>query len=316
MNEDQIWTLYHADDAKESSQQACRERIHWMMARARGRVLDIGCSQGLLPILLARRGVDVVGVDVEEPSLAFARARLAEEPEEVRKRVALLCADAITWSPPERFDTVVLGEVLEHVPAPDLLLDAAARLLTDGGRLILTVPLGWLDHHDHKHAFLPTDLIPLIAARFGIEELEIADERIRLVAQAGATSRAEAIDPARILPRIEQALLALQYRWVDQVKKDGRRKRKLAAQVEFREAELKKLTERNAALAAQRAAAAERADKLAARVAKLEQKVDKLVDERTTLRASASYRVASFFAAAGKRLRGRRRRASPEKTLP
>jgi len=307
MNEDQVWALYHADDARESSQRACRERIHWMMARARGRVLDIGCSQGLLPILLARSGVDVVGVDVEEPSLAFARARLAEEPAEVQRRVALLCADAITWSPPERFDTVVLGEILEHVVAPDQLLAAAARLLADGGRLILTVPLGWLDHHDHKHAFLPTDLIPLVATRFGIDELEIADERIRIVATAGGAPHADAIDPARILPAVEQALLALQHRWVDQVKKDGRRKRRLAAQVASLEKEVAKLAEKNARLAAQKSAADERAEKLAARIAKLEQKVDTLVDERKALRASASYKVASFFAAAGRRLRRRPR---------
>ncbi len=316
MNEDQVWQLYHADDAKESSQRACRERMHWIMARARGRVLDIGCSQGLLPILLARRGVEVVGVDVEEPSLAFARARLAEEPAEVQNRVTLLCTDAITWSPPERFDTVVLGEILEHVVHPDQLLAAAARLLADGGRLILTVPLGWLDHHDHKHAFLPTDLVPLVATHFGIDELEIADDRIRIAATAGRTARAEAIDPARILPAVEKALLALQHRWVDQVKKDGQRKRRLAAQVDSLKKEVARLTERNAGLVAKKTAADERADERAERIAKLEQKIDTLLAERKALRGSAAYKVASLFAAAGRRLRGRRRRPSAEKTLP
>ena len=40
-----------------------RRRIDWMAEEARGpRVLDVGCSEGILGVLLARRGLSVTGV--------------------------------------------------------------------------------------------------------------------------------------------------------------------------------------------------------------------------------------------------------------
>ena len=39
-----------------------RRRIDWMADEARGpRVLDVGCSEGILEVLLARRGIAVTG---------------------------------------------------------------------------------------------------------------------------------------------------------------------------------------------------------------------------------------------------------------
>ncbi len=39
------------------------------------RVLDVGCGTGSLPILLARRGLEVLGIDPAEASLAVARGK-------------------------------------------------------------------------------------------------------------------------------------------------------------------------------------------------------------------------------------------------
>ena len=39
-----------------------RRRIDWMASEARGpRVLDVGCGEGILEVLLARRGIEVTG---------------------------------------------------------------------------------------------------------------------------------------------------------------------------------------------------------------------------------------------------------------
>ena len=45
----------------------------------------------------------------------------------------------------DAFDVVVAGEVLEHVPHPDLMLAEIRRVLTPGGRLLLSTPniVGW-----------------------------------------------------------------------------------------------------------------------------------------------------------------------------
>jgi 2-polyprenyl-6-hydroxyphenyl methylase/3-demethylubiquinone-9 3-methyltransferase len=48
------------------------------------RVLDVGCSQGIASILLAREGKTVWGVDREALAVESAKERLADEEEPVR----------------------------------------------------------------------------------------------------------------------------------------------------------------------------------------------------------------------------------------
>jgi SAM-dependent methyltransferase len=50
------------------------------------------------------------------------------------------------------FDTVLMTDVLEHLPRPHLVFDEIARLLTPGGKLLLGVPfLVWLHERPHDY---------------------------------------------------------------------------------------------------------------------------------------------------------------------
>jgi len=95
------------------------------------RVLDLGCSQGLLAAPLAGKGVSVVGVDVRAPDevaigLAEYYQRDLEEPLEL---------------PTGRsFDYVVCSDVIEHLRGRTELLRSARRYLREGGRLIISTP--------------------------------------------------------------------------------------------------------------------------------------------------------------------------------
>ena len=97
-----------------------RRRIHWMAEQVVGpRVLDVGCSDGVLEILLARRGLEVVGIDVDARALEYARCLLAREHCEVNARVRLIQGD-LTRSivAMESFNTVVVGEILRIAENP------------------------------------------------------------------------------------------------------------------------------------------------------------------------------------------------------
>ncbi|HEX2297759.1 MAG TPA: methyltransferase domain-containing protein [Pseudonocardiaceae bacterium] len=94
-------------------------------------VLDGGCGTGRVAIELARRGVDVVGADLDSDMIAVARAKAPE--------LTWVLADLAELDLATEFDAVVLaGNVIPYVPAqrrrPAVL--ACARHLAPGGRLI------------------------------------------------------------------------------------------------------------------------------------------------------------------------------------
>src|SRR3989442_9781598 len=72
MNSDRI-NEHYLGDLSDPMVQRCRERIHWICKQAQGKkVLDIGCSQGIVSLILGREGFECTGVDIEQVSLDFA----------------------------------------------------------------------------------------------------------------------------------------------------------------------------------------------------------------------------------------------------
>lgn len=100
-------------------------------------VLDIGCGNGSqLSLPLARCGYQVTGIDPDESSIAHA----------VRRSGSIPCARFLRTSVSdvaEKFDVVILFEVLEHVEDPAALLQAGGRLVNPEGTVIVTTPNGY-----------------------------------------------------------------------------------------------------------------------------------------------------------------------------
>ncbi|MFE2267538.1 class I SAM-dependent methyltransferase [Streptomyces griseosporeus] len=97
------------------------------------RVLDIGCGTGVFALLLAERGIDVVGVDPAAASLDVARAKPGGE------RVRWIHGDA-TALPPLGADLATMtANVAQHITDPRAwrrTLRAAHAALRPGGRLV------------------------------------------------------------------------------------------------------------------------------------------------------------------------------------
>lgn len=69
-------------------------RYYVDLARAQGgQVLEYGCGNGRITIPMARTGTHVTGVDLSAEMLSDLRARLKDEPVEVRERVVLKHGD-------------------------------------------------------------------------------------------------------------------------------------------------------------------------------------------------------------------------------
>ncbi len=100
--------------------------------RRHGRLLDVGCGNGIFLHFARLRGWDAYGVDNSGSAVERARRLLGE-------RVALGALPEARYAAAS-FDVITLFEVLEHVPGPREYLDEVHRILMRGGWLCLSVP--------------------------------------------------------------------------------------------------------------------------------------------------------------------------------
>jgi ubiquinone/menaquinone biosynthesis C-methylase UbiE len=104
--------------------------------------LDVGAGSGTFSNLLSARGFEVTSTDVTEKALEVLRTRVAGPVER---------ADATSLPfPTSSFDSVILGEVLEHVENDVAALAEAARVLRPNGVLAVSVPRNpaWFSRSD------------------------------------------------------------------------------------------------------------------------------------------------------------------------
>ena len=95
------------------------------------RILDLGCSSGLLSEKLRARGHFVVGVDRSETEVVSSRTD------------SFCVADLEHGIPPEvgsGFDLVIAGDVIEHLSRPVDALRQINSVLRPGGQVLLSVP--------------------------------------------------------------------------------------------------------------------------------------------------------------------------------
>ena len=115
-------------------------RLNWIDERVglKGkRVLDVGCGGGILAESRARRGADVLGIDLADKSLKVAELhKLETGVNNVNYR--FVSAEQLATEEQETFDVVTCLEMLEHVPDPAQTIQACANLCKPGGWLFFS----------------------------------------------------------------------------------------------------------------------------------------------------------------------------------
>lgn len=123
-------------------------------------VLELGCGAGAMTRVLSEIGCKVVGVEVDPVAAEHARAHADQIV--VGDLTSLDLAAELGEG---RFDVLVFGDVLEHLPDPLAALRGLRPLLRPGGHVVISVPN--VAHGDVRLA--------LLAGRFDYAPLGLLD---------------------------------------------------------------------------------------------------------------------------------------------
>ena len=110
-------------------------RLDWIQSHAPlagKRVLDVGCGGGILADSMARRGAEVLGIDLAAKALKVAQlhALEAQTPNVEYREVSV---EELARQETSGFDVVTCMEMLEHVPDPASVVQACGKLVKPGG---------------------------------------------------------------------------------------------------------------------------------------------------------------------------------------
>jgi 2-polyprenyl-3-methyl-5-hydroxy-6-metoxy-1,4-benzoquinol methylase len=191
--------LGHAQWVPDDLERLKRDRLpRWMDEIPKdARILDAGCAQGHLLLILARVGFEnLTGIDISAQLLAEARLRVPQ--------AQLIKADILDWlkqMPESSFDVIFFHDVLEHLSREQTIdvLRGFYRLLATDGRLSVRVPnMGCLiapffmaNDFTHITHFSEFSLLQVMeAAGFDPEKIEFQSQAPRLFWSWSAPYRA------------------------------------------------------------------------------------------------------------------------------
>lgn len=100
------------------------------------RVVDVGCGGGILTEALHKYGARVTGIDLSELSINVARQHAEKGGLDIDYRY--MDVDTLVKEEAGTFDAVTCMEMLEHVPHPDQIIAACAKLLKPGGLAVFS----------------------------------------------------------------------------------------------------------------------------------------------------------------------------------
>lgn len=102
--------------------------------RASLEIMDIGCAQGTLALLLAERGHKVLAVDLRQQFLDYAKSRYTHG------EIEFIAGNALELNFDKKFDLIFANQIVEHLVYPNRLVGGLKALLKPGGRLVVTTP--------------------------------------------------------------------------------------------------------------------------------------------------------------------------------
>ncbi|ODS23482.1 hypothetical protein AB835_08595 [Candidatus Endobugula sertula] len=120
-------------------------------------VVEVGCSNGRnIAMPIAERGYQVLGVDLHQPSIDYANANNMFE------NAKFVCKDFAEFSSSEKFDVIILSDILEHVEDPAFIANLAIEHLSENGLVLICIPNGYGPYENEQRFLRVTRLDKLL----------------------------------------------------------------------------------------------------------------------------------------------------------
>jgi SAM-dependent methyltransferase len=189
-------------------------------------ILDVGCAQGTLALLLAERGHRVTAVDLRPEFLEYAKSRHSHG------QVNFIQANVLEKDLPGRYDIVFANQLIEHLVYPAQLLARLRQNLQPHGLLVVTTPNGnylrnnlpsfsalgdprqWehlqstADGDGHFYAYRAEELVALFGGA-GLSKIEVRFFESPMISGHMKVRYLHGIVPARLLRAADRTLAAL-----------------------------------------------------------------------------------------------------------
>ena len=123
-----VWNQYH------NQLRVYLQLVECPETTGRKKILDAGCAQGTLALLLAERGHDVVALDLRPKFLKYAKSRYTHGD------IRFVVGNALDCEFDEQFDLVFANQIIEHLVYPGRLVERLKGLLKAQGKLVVTTP--------------------------------------------------------------------------------------------------------------------------------------------------------------------------------
>jgi len=116
-------------------------RLNYIDENANGikgkKLIDVGCGGGILAESMALRGANVLGIDMGAAPLSVAELHALESGVDNIK-YQKITAEEIAEEQAGKYDVVTCMEMLEHVPDPESIIKACAKLVKPNGHVFFS----------------------------------------------------------------------------------------------------------------------------------------------------------------------------------
>ncbi len=161
------------------------------------RILEIGCGEAGVLKAFTNLGHQCFGIELEESRLVYARQYMAEEISQ--NKVSFLNKNIydvdVEKDIGEKFDLVILKDVIEHIPEQEKFMPQLHRFLKTGGRVFFAFPPWQMPYGGHQQVLhgkwaskMPYyHLLPGIAYKWMLQLMGVNESGIRTMYEIKST---------------------------------------------------------------------------------------------------------------------------------